>query len=136
MTTGMDTPATAPQVRTDDLLEESPQPAPGRPQAGPDPERSDAERAALAVLQAPAGFASGARRLRHAHDRRRHLFPCLPQQSGHHRRLRAAASLIRHCIRVLAADTAAWTDDVWIGKGSVAVTGIPPRRQVLLGYGY
>jgi hypothetical protein len=34
--------------------------------------------------------------------------------SGYNKRLRAAASLIRHCIRVLAADASIWTDDVWV----------------------
>ena len=38
-----------------------------------------------------------------AHAHLRHLFPYLPQQSGYNKRLRAAASLILHCIRVLAA---------------------------------
>jgi hypothetical protein len=37
-----------------------------------------------------------------------------PQQPGYNKRLRAAASMIRHCIRALAADTTVWTDDVWI----------------------
>jgi hypothetical protein len=31
-----------------------------------------------------------------------------------HKRLRAARGLIRHCIRVLAASTSLWTDDVWV----------------------
>src|SRR6202453_4871735 len=44
----------------------------------------------------------------------RHLFPYLPQQPGDNKRLRAAAGLIRHCIRVLAADASVWTDDVWV----------------------
>ena len=65
-------------------------------------------------MQALLGFTSEARWLRHARAQLRHLFPYLPQQPGYNKRLRAAASMIRHCIRVLAADTTVWTDDVWI----------------------
>ena len=65
-------------------------------------------------MQALLGFTSEARWLRHARAHLRHLFPYLPQQPGYNKRLRAAASLIRHCIRVLAADTSVWTDDVWV----------------------
>jgi hypothetical protein len=101
-------------VRTDDLLKGSPQLAPHRPGAGIDPRLSDAELVTLAVMQALLGFASVARWLRHARAHLRHLFPYLPQQPGDNKRLRRAAGLIRHAIRVLAADTTVWTDDVWV----------------------
>lgn len=52
MTTELDTLATALYVRTDDLLEESPHPAPERPAVGIEPQLSDAELITLAVLQA------------------------------------------------------------------------------------
>ena len=110
----MDTLATALYVKTDDLLKGSPQLAPSRPGTGIDPKLSDAELVTLAVMQALLGFTSEARWLRHARAQLRHLFPYLPQQPGYNKRLRAAASMIRHCIRVLAADTTVWTDDVWI----------------------
>ena len=110
----LDTLATALYVTTDDLLKESPQLAPYRPEVGIDPKLSDAELVTLAVMQALLGFTSEARWLRHAQAHLRHLFPCLPQQPGYNKRLRAAASLIRHCIRALAADTSVWTDDVWV----------------------
>ena len=110
----MDTLATALYVKTDDLLKDSPQLAPYRPGIGIGPKLSDAELVTLAVMQALPGFTSEARWLRHARAHLRHLFPYLPQQPGCNKRLRAAASLIRHCIRVLAADTTAWTDDVWV----------------------
>jgi hypothetical protein len=55
-----------------------------------------------------------ARWLRHADRHLRHLFPYLPGQSGYNKRLRRAAGLLRHVIRVLATDTALWTDDVWL----------------------
>jgi Transposase DDE domain len=112
--TDLDTLATALYVKTDDWLKESPQLAPWRPAAGIDPKLSDAELVTLAVMQALCGFTSEARWLRHARADLRHLFPYLPQQPGYNKRLRAAASLIRHCIRVLAADTTVWTDDVWV----------------------
>jgi Transposase DDE domain len=112
--TDLDTLATALYVRTDDLLKESPQLAPCRPEIGIDPKLSDAELVTLAVMQALLGFASEARWLRHARAELRHLFPYLPQQPGYNKRLRRAGSLIRDCIRVLAADTSVWTDDVWV----------------------
>src|ERR1022692_3445277 len=65
-------------------------------------------------MQAILGYTSEARWLRHARTHLRPLFPYLPQQPGYNKRLRAAASLIRHCIRVLAADASGWTDDVWV----------------------
>jgi hypothetical protein len=101
-------------VRTDDLLKESPGLAPLRPAAGMAPQLSDAELVTLAVLQALLGFTSEARWIRHASAHLRRLFPCLPQQSGYNKRLRAARGLIRHCARVLAAATSLWSDDVWV----------------------
>nr|WP_040840756.1 hypothetical protein [Nocardia brevicatena] len=52
------------------------------------------------------------RRLRYAHAHLRHLFRYLPKQPGHNKRLRNATALIVAVIRVLAADTGLWTDDV------------------------
>jgi hypothetical protein len=114
VTNNLDTLATALYVRTDDLLKESPQLAPLRPAVGMAPQLSDAELVTLAVLQALLGFTSEARWVRYAHAHLRHLFPYLPQQPGYNKRLRAAAGLIRHCIRVLAAGTSLWADDVWV----------------------
>ena len=114
VTTDLDTLATALYVRTDDLLKESPQIAPLRPSVGIAPQFSDAELVTLAVLQALLGFTSEARWIRHARAHMRHLFPYLPQQPGHNKRLRAARGLIRHCARALAAGTSLWTDDVWV----------------------
>jgi hypothetical protein len=106
------------------------------------PRLSDAELVTLAVMQALAGFTSEARWLRHARAHLRHLFPYLPQQPGYNKRLRAAASLIRHCIRVLAASTAVWTDDVWVVDSTPVECGRSretARRSDLAGwaeYGY
>ena len=138
----MDTLATALYVRTDDLLKESPQLAPWRPGTGITPRLSDAELVTLAVMQALSGFTSEARWLRYARAHLRHLFPYLPQQPGYNKRLRAAASLIRACIGVLAASTTVWTDDVWVVDSTPVECGRSretARRSDLAGwaeYGY
>jgi hypothetical protein len=96
----------------------------------------------LAVLQALLGFTSEAPWVRYARAHLRHLFPCLPSQPGYNKRLRAAAGLIRCCIRVLAASTTAWTDDVWIVDSTPVECGRSrdtARRSDLAGwaqYGY
>jgi hypothetical protein len=128
----LDTLATALYVKIDDLLLQAPQLAPWRPKVGIAPRLSDAELVTLAVMQAVLGFTSEAHWLRHAHRQLRHLFPYLPQQSGYNKRLRAAASLLRHAIRAVATDTSLWTDDVWIvdsTRWSVAAPGRPPSAR-------
>jgi len=140
--TDLDTLATALYVKADDMLKESPQLAPWRPEVGISPLLSDAELVTLAVMQALLGFTSEARWLRYARAHLRHLFPYLPLQPGYNKRLRAAASLIRHCIRVLAADTSVWTDDVWVVDSTPVECGRSretARRSDLAGwaeYGY
>jgi DDE family transposase len=142
VTTDLDTLATALYVRTDDLLKDSPQLGPWRPAAGISPRLGDAELVTLAVMQALLGFTSEARWLRHARAHLAHLFPYLPQQPGYNKRLRAAACLIRHCIRVLARDTTIWTDDVWVVDSTPVECGRSretARRSDLAGwaqYGY
>jgi hypothetical protein len=138
----MDTLATALYVRTDDLLKESPHLAPWRPAVGTAPKLTDAELVTLAVMQALAGCTSEARWLRYARAHLRHLFPYLPLQPGYNKRLRAAAPLIRHCIRVLAASAAVWTDDVWVVDSTPVECGRSretAKRSELAGwaeYGY
>jgi hypothetical protein len=142
VTTNLDTLATALYVRTDDLLKDSPQLAPGRPAVGLSPQLSDAELVTLAVMQALLGFTSEARWVRHARAHLRHLFPYLPQQSGYNKRLRAARGLVRHCTRVLAASTSLWSDDVWVVDSTpveCARSRETVRRSELAGwaqYGY
>jgi hypothetical protein len=68
----------------------------------------------LAVMQALLGYTSEARWIRHAHARLGHSSGYLPGQSGYNRRLRAAAGPITTLIRLLAADTSLWSDDVWV----------------------
>ena len=140
--TDLDTLATALYVTTDDLLKDSPQLAPCRPGVGICPKLSDAELVTLAVMQALLGFASEARWLRYARAELRHLFPYLPQQPGYNKRLRRAGSLIRHCIRALAAATTVWADDVWVVDSTPVECGRSretAKRSELAGwaeYGY
>jgi hypothetical protein len=112
--TELDSLATALYVLTDDLLKGSPDLAPWRPVVGIAPRLSDAELVTLAMMQAMLGFTSEARWLRHARAHLRHLFPYLPQQPGYNKRLRKAAGLLRRVTRLLATDTCAWSDDVWV----------------------
>jgi hypothetical protein len=106
------------------------------------PQLSDAELVTLAVLQALLGFESEARWIRYAHASLRHLFPYLPLQPGYNKRLRAAAGLLLCCIRVLAASTTLWTDDVWVVDSTPVECGRSretARRSDLAGwaqYGY
>ena len=138
----MDTLATALYVRTDDLLKQYPDLAPWRPAIGLQPQLTDAELVTLAVMQALLGYTSEARWIRHARAHLGHLFRYLPGQSGYNRRLRAAAGLITILIRLLAADTSLWTDDVWVADSTPVECGRSrdtARRSDLAGwaeYGY
>jgi hypothetical protein len=68
--------------------------------------------------------------------------PYLPQQPGYHKRLRAAAELLRQVIGVLAADTSWWTDEVWVADSTPVECGRSKetvQRSALAGwaaYGY
>jgi hypothetical protein len=138
----IDTLATALYVRTDDLLKQYPDLAPWRPAIGLQPQLSDAELVTLAVMQALLGYTSEARWIRHARAHLGHLFRYLPGQPGYNRRLRAAAALITTLIRLLAADTSLWSDDVWVVDSTPVECGRSrdtARRSDLAGwaeYGY
>jgi Transposase DDE domain len=142
VTNDIDTLATALYVKTDDLLRQYPDLAPWRPRAGLQPRLTDAELVTLAVMQALLGYTSEARWIRHAHARLGHLFRYLPGQPGYNRRLRAAAGLITTLIRMLAADTSLWSDDVWVVDSTPVECGRSrdtARRSDLAGwaeYGY
>jgi hypothetical protein len=141
VTNDVDTLATALYVRSDDLLKQYPDLAPWRPKAGLQPRLTDAELVTLAVMQALLGCTSESRWLRYARAHLGHLFPYLPGQSGYNRRLRAAR-LIAVLIRLLAADTSLWTDDVWVVDSTPVECGRSrdtSRRSDLAGwaeYGY
>lgn len=79
---------------------------------------SDAELITLTVMQALEGYTSERRWLRHSHTHLRHPFPYPPGQSRYNKRLRAASYLVTYMIRVLARDTAAWHDDVWVADST------------------
>jgi hypothetical protein len=133
----LDTLATALYVKVDELLKAAPQLARWRPVVGIAPKLSDAELVTLAVMQALLGFCSEARWLRHASRHLRHLFPYLPGQSGYNKRLGAATGLIRHAIRAIAADTALWTDDVWLADSTPIECGRSretAKRSALAGW--
>jgi hypothetical protein len=142
VTNNVDTLATALYVKTDDLLKEFPDLGPWRPVVGIAPRLSDAELVTLAVMQALLGFTSEARWVRHARSDLGHLFTYLPRQPGYNKRLRAAAGLVTAVIRVLAADTSLWTDDVWVVDSTPVECGRSretARRSELAGwaqYGY
>jgi hypothetical protein len=106
--------ATALYVKADDLLRDSPQLAPWRPEVDIALLLNDAELVTLAMMQAMLGFTSEARWLRHAGAHLRHLFPCLPKPPGYNKRLRRAAELIQRVTRALARDTTLWSDDMWV----------------------
>ncbi|GAA1726277.1 IS982 family transposase [Nonomuraea bangladeshensis] len=142
MTKELDTLATALYVRIDDVLKAQPQLAPWRPKVGIAPTLSDAELVTLAVLSALLGFTSERRWLRHARTELSAMFPHLPGQPGYNRRLRNACGLVRHMIRILAADTSLWSDDVWVADSTPIECGRSretARRSALAGwaeYGY
>ena len=142
MDTDLDTLATALYVRVDDALKDDPTLGPWRPTVGIEPKLTDAELVTVAVLQALLGFTSETRWLRHARKHLGHLFPYLPGQSGYNKRLRAAANLITTLVRVLAADTSAWTDDTWLVDSTPVECGRsrPTAKRSDLagwaGYGY
>ena len=142
MDADMDTLATALYARTDDVLKASPQLMPWRPEVGIEPQLSDAELVALAVMQALLGYTSEARWLRHARKHLRHLFPYLPRQPGYNKRLRKAAGTVSVLIGVLARDTSLWSDDVRVVDSTPVECGRSretARRSELAGwaeYGY
>jgi hypothetical protein len=93
-------------------------------------------------MQALLGYTSESRRLRCARAHLGHLFRYLPGQPGYNRRPRAAAGLITALIRLLAADTSLWADDVWVIDSTPVECGRSrdtARRSDLAGwaeYGY
>ena len=93
-------------------------------------------------MSALLGYTSERRWLCRAERDFRHLFPCLPQQPGYNKRLRAACSLVTHMIRMLAQDTSLWSDDVWVADPTPVGCGCSretAKRSDLAGwaqYGY
>nr|WP_246268026.1 IS982 family transposase [Nonomuraea typhae] len=129
-------------MRIDDVLKAQPQLAPCRPKVGIAPTLSDAELVTLVVLSALLGSTSERRRLRYARADLGAMFPRLPGQPGCNRRLRNACGLVAYMIRMLAADTSLWSDDVWVADSTPIECGRSretARRSALAGwaeYGY
>ncbi len=114
MDADLDTLATALYARIDDVLKEHPELAPWRPRVGIAPKLSDAALLTLAVLQVLQGYAEETRWLRHASTWLRSMFPYLPGQSGYNKRLRKSTVQMQALIRLLAVETDAVFDDVWL----------------------
>jgi hypothetical protein len=135
VTTDINTLLTALYVKIDDWL--------GRPRrVGRPPRLSDAELLTIAVAQALLGVRSEARWLRFLPAHLPGAFPYLPGQSGYNKRLRAALPLLKRAIRVVAADTDLWHDDVWVTDSTPVECGRsrPTAQRSDLagwaGYGY
>ena len=116
MTTDLDTLWTALYVKIDDEIG-------GKRWLGRPPLLTDSELVCLAVAQALLGCRSEARWLRFARAHLARMFPYLPQRPGYNRRLRAALPLIKRVIRLLAADTDFWLDNVWIADSTPVECG-------------
>ena len=114
MTNNLETLATALYVKIDDLLNASPWLAPERPAVGIAPTLGDAELVTLGVMSALLGYVSERRWLRRVATDFTAMFPAVPGQSGYNKRMRKAFGLLLHVIRMLAADTSLWSDDVWV----------------------
>jgi len=110
----IETLATALYVKIDDLLKDRPDVAPARPDGGIPPTVSDAELLTMAVMSALLGFRSERRWLRYVNKCLAGMFPRRIGQSGYNKRVRKSFFLFIWVIRVLAADTSLWSDDVWV----------------------
>jgi hypothetical protein len=110
----IETLATALYAKIDDMLTDWPDLAPARPVTGIPLTLSDAELLTMAVMSALLGFTSERRWLRYVHRDLAGMFPRRIGQSGYNKRLRKAFFLFIRVIRMLAMDTALWSDDVWV----------------------
>ncbi|MEU9302022.1 IS982 family transposase [Streptomyces sp. NPDC048269] len=107
MTNDLDALLTALYVKIDDEITDTRWL--GRP-----PRLTASELVCLAVAQAMLGFTSESRWLRFVHSRLGKMFPFVPKQPGWNKRLRAALSLVKRAVRLLATDTDFWFDNHWI----------------------
>lgn len=118
--------------------------APARTGRGRRPELSDSELLCLAVAQMMLGYHCERRWIRHAHNdpQLRAMFPYLPNQSGYHKRLKAARGLLCRAIQVLADISPSACDDLWITDATPLPCGMSretAKRSDLAGhagYGY
>jgi Transposase DDE domain len=110
----IETLAVALYVKIDDMLKKWPDLAPARPEGSIPPTVSDAELLTMAVMSALLGFTSERRWLRYVTKNLAGMFPRRIGQSGYNKRVRKAFWLFIRVIRMLAMDTALWSDDVWV----------------------
>jgi hypothetical protein len=138
----IETLATALYVKIDDMLADWPDLAPARPATGIPLTLSDAELLTMAVMSALLGFTSERRWLRYVNRDLAQMFPRRIGQSGYNKRLRKAFFLFIRVIRMLAMDTALWSDDVWVVDSTPVQCGCSretARRSEAAGwaeYGY
>lgn len=105
---------------------------------------SDSELITLAVAQVLLRYHSERRWIRHIRGRAqwRAMFPCLPDQSGYHKRLKNARPLLGKAILTIAACCPSWFDDLWITDATPVPCGMSRetvKRSELAGhagYGY
>lgn len=117
---------------------------PARVGRGRRPGLTDSELLCLAVAQMMLGYHCERRWVRHVHQNTqlKAMFPDMIQQSGYHKRLKAAQALIGHTIRVLAEISPSWFDDVWITDATPVPCGTSretAKRSDMAGhagYGY
>ncbi|HCU94296.1 MAG TPA: IS982 family transposase [Actinobacteria bacterium] len=114
MKNDIETLATALYVKIDDMLRDWPDLVPARPATGIPLTLSDAELLTMAVMSALLGFTSERRWLRYVNGNLAGMFPRAIGQSGYNKRVRKAFFLFIRVIRMLAMDTALWSDDVWV----------------------
>jgi Transposase DDE domain len=135
VTNDIETLITALYVKIDDELG-------GSRWLGRPPVLTDSELVCLAAAQALLGFTSEARWLRYVRKHLPGMFPCLPQQSGYNKRLRAALGLVKRVIRLLGRSSDFWLDDCWIADSTPVPCGMSRptvQRSDLAGwagYGY
>lgn len=118
--------------------------APPRTGRGRRPELSDSELVTLAVAQVLLGFSSERRWIRYLRGNAwlRAMFPCLPGQSGYHKRLKKARPLLARAIVALAWQCPSWFDDMWMTDACAVPCGTSRetvKRSDLAGqagYGY
>jgi hypothetical protein len=135
--TNLDTLLIALYVLIDDHLIPPHRHRPGRPK-----QLTDAELVCLAVAQVLLQARSERRWLRMCRRRLGHLFPYLPQQSGYHKRLKAAAPLICRTIIYLATLCPSWGDQLRLMDATPIPCGTSrptvQRSELagIAGYGY
>lgn len=138
VTKELDTLLTALYVLIDDHV------VPTRAGRGRRPELTDSELITMAVAQVLQRYDSERRWIRHIHADAgwRAMFPAMLTQSGYHKRLKSAQSLLCKAILTLAACCPSWFDDLWITDATPVPCGMSRetvKRSDLAGhasYGY